>query len=162
MYIIDKFFFFPAGANALSRFAFYTLQCPKNSRLVGERMSVTTFFSLSPYREGVRERGGEGLATTALALQKFKVPAQRLLSEYRHTAPLGCAILATAMTKFTPSVPASFFEVPAAETTMCALQSSKFPNYTQHTRKTTTAASPQRAKPQGVGKCGANATAAFQ
>lgn len=44
-----------------------------------------------------------------LALQKFKVPAPCLLSEYRHTTPLRCAILATAMTKFTMSVPASFF-----------------------------------------------------
>lgn len=130
----------------MSRFAFYTLQCPKNSRLVGGRMSVTTFFSPSPYRGGERE--GEGLTITALAPQKFNVPAPCLLSEYRHTTPLRCAILATAMTKFTTSVPASsFFEVPAAETTMCALQSSKFPNYTQHTRKTTTAASPQRGKP---------------
>lgn len=49
-------------------------------------MSVTTFFSPSPYRGGERE-GGEGLTITALAPQKFNVPAPCLLSEYRHTTP---------------------------------------------------------------------------
>lgn len=48
-------------------------------------MSVTTFFSPSPYRGGERE--GEGLTITALAPQKFNVPAPCLLSEYRHTTP---------------------------------------------------------------------------
>lgn len=43
----NRQFFFFAGANALSRFTFYTLQCPKNSRLAGGRNECDSFLSPS-------------------------------------------------------------------------------------------------------------------
>lgn len=142
------FFFLSAGGNALSRFAFYTLQCPKNSRLVGGRMSVTTFFSPSPYRGGERE-GGRGSQSPR------SLPKSLTCRHRAYWASIGTPLPPLRDSRHSNdkiyNVGARlfffFFEVPAAETTMCALQSSKFPNYTQHTRKTTTAASPQRGKP---------------